>query len=137
MSSNSEKFSVSMPATLKQKVVSRITHFLGAEDRSSVLVRDLSRLYDGVLKHGLKTLRKAAFTLEERACLGTLLMSTAFPDPSYIPQLVISLEDACQEMRAFGVDPEVVLTKVRGLDTAALYALVDLIERDPSMSEIA
>lgn len=132
------KFSVSMPAPLKQKVEQRVTHTSFAETRSAVVARDLKRLYDGLLKQGLKTLRNANLSSEERACVGTLLGRTAFTEPSHISLLVVSLvEDATHEMHSLGVDSNVLLAKLRKLDTAALYALVDLIERDPGMSEIA
>lgn len=132
-----EKFSVSMLSSIKHQVERRVTKTALAEDRSSVLTRDLNRYYGGLLKQGLKTLRNANFSPEERACLGTLFMSTAFMEPDHIPLLVASLEDTTDEIRFFGVDPDVLLAKVRALDIAALYALVDLIERDPEMSEIA
>jgi len=131
------KFSISMPTPLKQQVEQRVTHTAFAETRSAVIARDLKRLYDGLLKQGLKTLRNAHLTAEERACLGTLFMSTAFVEPRHIPMLLFSLEDAQDEIRGFGIDPTTLIEKVRTLDLVALYALVDLIERDPALSEIA
>ena len=131
------KFSVSMPSSVKHQVERRVTKTALAADRSSVLSRDLDRYYGGLLKQGLRTLRNASFSPEERACVGTLFSSTAFMEPDHIPLLVFSLENAQVEMRAFGVDPAALLAKMRTLDLAALYALVDLIERDPTLSEIA
>ena len=131
-----EKFSISMSDDIYQQVLSRKTGSVGAGGRSSVISRDLDRLYNGLLKQGLKTLQKANFTLEERACLGTLLGSTPFLEPSYIPLLVFSVEDSVKELRTFGVDPESFLAKIRVLDTAALYALVDALERDMTLAEL-
>ena len=130
------KFSVSMPVAVKRQVESRVTKAVLAEDRSSVLSRDLNRYYAGLLKQGLKTLRNAHLSPDERACIAVLLGSTVF-EPDYIPLLAASLEDAAYEMRSFGVDPDALIAKVRQLDVVALYALVDLIERDPDMGEIA
>jgi hypothetical protein len=137
MSDPYAKFSVSMPEKLKGQIEMRVTNRRFAEDRSTVLARDVDRLYNGLLKQGMKTLRNVHLTAEERACLGTLLMSTVFSEPSVIPFLVFSLEDSQPEMRAFGVDPAALLEKIHALDLAALYALVDLCERDPTLSEIA
>ncbi len=132
------KFSVSLPDEIKQQAQVRIVPGSAlAGDRSSVLARDLDRYYDGLLKAGLKSLRNAKFSPEERACLGTLFMSTAFMEPEHIKLLIFSLEDSIDEIRFLGVDPDTLLAKVRQLDLNALYALVDLIERDPEMREIA
>jgi hypothetical protein len=132
------KFSVSLRDEIKQQAQARIVPGSAlAGDRSSVLDRDLERYYNGLLKAGLKSLRNAKFSPEERACLGTLFMSTGFMKPDHIRLLIFSLEDSIDEMRFFGVDPDALLAKMRQLDLAALYALVDLIERDPEMREIA
>lgn len=131
-------FSVSLPVETKKQAERRIiprSTFTG--DRNVVVARDLERYYEGVLKVGLKTLRNANFSPEERACLATLLSHTDCMDPDSISLLLCSLEDSVAEMCRFGVDPDTLLTKLHTLDTAALYALVDVIERDPSMSELA
>lgn len=129
---------VSMPVALKQEVESRVTGSLFAEDGGSVIARDLARYYEGLLKPGIETLRNAGLSADERRCVGSLLMSTSFMDPSDIPHLMWSLEESQEEMQHhFGVDPAELLTKMRSLDVLALYALMDLIERDPTMSEIA
>ncbi len=134
---NYKKFSVSMPESRKQQVEDRIKHTAFSEDRSSVIDRDLGRFYDGILKHGLKTLRQARFSPEERACIGSILMSTAFMEPAHIPLLTWSIEDSEDEMYFHEVDPVALLAKIRSLDLPALYALVDLVERDPDMRELA
>ena len=70
------KFSVLMPDDLYQQIADRIQRSSpGAEGRSSVISRDLNRLYNGLLKHGMKTLHSAAFSQEERTCLVTFLKS--------------------------------------------------------------
>ena len=131
------KFSISMPVSRKKQVEQRITGAPAAEDRSSVIARDLDRLYNGLLKQGLKTLRAANLTKEERTCLGALLSNTAFVTPHHITVLLWLLEDAQDEIRSFDVDPAALLEKIRVLDLVALYALVDLIERDSTMNEVA
>src|SRR5579862_5763105 len=128
----SAKFSVSMPQTLKRQVDERKRErHSGAEDRSSIITRDLDRLYNGVLKAGLRTLKQARFTLEERACLVAFLTGTAFSDPASIPHLVYSLEESRPELEGFTTNLDAFFSKLHMLDTAALYALVDLLERDP------
>lgn len=134
----SAKFSVSMPTTLKEQVDKRKRErHPGSEDRSSVITRDLDRLYNGVLKVGLRTLKQARFTLEERACLVAFLTGTAFSDPASIPYLVYSLEESRPELEGLTMNLDAFFSKLHTLDAAALYALVDLLERDPALKELA
>jgi len=132
--SSSKKFSVSMEPGLVDQIDARKTERPDADGRSQVLSRDINRLYNGIYKQGLRTLRKAQLTQDERACLGTVV-GTAF-DPATIPLLVFSLEAAKEEIPAWGIDPDMLIEKVRALDTASLYTLVDLLERG-ALEELA
>ncbi len=96
-------------------------------EQPSVIVRDLARYYD-MVERGRKSL-VGLFSDSELRLLADMTASTVL-DANFIDSLPSAIEDAIADnKRNQGEDLSSITGKVRSLDHAALYALLDGIER--------